>query len=56
VPENLNTILSPSEINTIPRTEDGQIPKTAIVFNGCNSVEALGRSPSGRIYVSSIQT
>jgi hypothetical protein len=26
------------------------------VFNGCNRVEELGRSPSGRIYVSSIQT
>lgn len=43
-------------MNIIFRTEDGTIPKSSVLLHGCNYEPALGKTPFGRLDISSIST
>jgi hypothetical protein len=45
----LQPTLDRSDLNIIYRTEDGKIPKSSVIFHGCNDPKALGKTSSGMI-------
>lgn len=45
----LSSELRPSDLQVIYKTADGRIPKSSIIFQGCNELTTLGIKPSGRI-------
>lgn len=49
-----STTLSDQDLNIVLKTSDGSIPKSSVTFHGCNYQPALGKSPFGRLDISSI--
>lgn len=56
VKADLNSSIHISDLGVIYRTTDGKIPKSSVVFEGCNVDSALGKTPFGRIDITSIQS
>lgn len=52
----LNPQLSIQDLSVIYRTADGSIPKSSVVFEGCNVESSLGKTPFGRIDLTEIKT
>lgn len=53
VPADLDSNLAASDYNLSPATSTD---KTSLLFHGCNSLQELGSTPSGRLYISSLKT
>jgi hypothetical protein len=53
---NLDTNLFDEDLNIVFRTADGTIPKSSVLFAGCNSESSLGKTPFGRLDITSIST
>ena len=51
---NLDQNLYDEDLNIIFRTADGSIPKSSVLFHGCNYEPALGKTPFGRLDISSV--
>lgn len=51
---NLDPNLFDEDLNIVFRTADGTIPKSSVIFSGCNSGPSLGKTPFGRLDISSI--
>lgn len=43
-------------MNIVFRTDDGLIPKSSVLLEGCNYDPALGKTPFGRLDITSIST
>ena len=52
----LDTQLYNEDMKIILRTDDGTIPKSSVLLQGCNYDPALGKTPFGRLDIASIST
>jgi hypothetical protein len=49
VREDLDSTLTLQDLNVIYRTQDGVVPKSSVLFNGCHYEPALGKTPFGSV-------